>query len=353
MKRIILDCDLMKYPDSGLYHYCLNLGKYVQREMLKENRESLRFYVPSAARNAFDAGNKCIIEKSWHNKYFKPFLWNCDVWHAPFQSGRILKNKPARTKILLTIHDLNVLHEDKPDKERKESLERTQQLIDASDSIVCISHHCKKDVLAHMDTGNKPIHVIYNGTHHVEAPPVAPAGFHPSKPFVFALGYINKKKNFHALLPLLENEELELVLAGKLDEPDYIATMKMAAERSGVADRLHILGPVSEQDKAWYYQNALAFALPSIAEGFGAPVVEAMQFGKPIFLSHATSLPEIGGEVAFYFKNYEPDHMKAVFASGIKEYQRNGLAQKIMERGAHFNWEEKAKEYLKVYRSLY
>jgi glycosyltransferase involved in cell wall biosynthesis len=92
--------------------------------------------------------------------------------------------------------------------------------------------------------------------------------------------------------------------------------------------------------------------LPSLAEGFGAPVVEAMKFGKPLFLSNRTSLPEIGGDVAFYFKNFEPGHMQQVFAAGLIEYQRNGLQQKIMDRGNQFSWEQKAIEYLQVYRSM-
>jgi glycosyltransferase involved in cell wall biosynthesis len=120
----------------------------------------------------------------------------------------------------------------------------------------------------------------------------------------------------------------------------------------GVADRLHVLGPVSEADKAWYLKNCLAFSLPSLAEGFGAPVVEAMQFGKPLFLSNRTSLPEIGGDTAFYFDNFEPGHMQQVFEAGLHTYQQNGLAAKIMARGHAFNWKEKAQEYLAVYQSM-
>ena len=92
--------------------------------------------------------------------------------------------------------------------------------------------------------------------------------------------------------------------------------------------------------------------LPSLAEGFGAPVVEAMKFGKPLFLSNLTSLPEIGGDVAFYFNSFEPSHMHKVFAEGISQYQQNGRVNKIIERGNKFDWEEKAEEYLDVYRSM-
>jgi glycosyltransferase involved in cell wall biosynthesis len=353
MSKIILDCDLMRHKDSGLYHYCLNLGINVKRVFDKDKQDQISFYVPGAERNSFGADANVIIEKRWHRKLFKPFLWDCHIWHAPFQSGRIfVPHKNKRIKILLTIHDLNCLHEDKPDKERIESLRHTQKLIDRSDALVCISHHCKKDVLTYLDVKDKPVHVIYNGTHDVTVPPLKPAGYKPSKPFIFTMGYVNRKKNFHTLVPLLADNNLDLIIAGKLDEPDYINKMRVQSRKIGVSERLHILGPVSEEDKAWYLKNCLAFMLPSLAEGFGAPVVEAMKFGKPLFLSNLTSLPEIGGEAAFYFNNFEAEHMKWVFNEGMEEYNKNGLVNKIIQRGNEFSWNEKAEDYIKVYRSM-
>lgn len=353
MYKTILDCNLMRYRDSGLYHYCLNLGTYVKKALDKEQDGRISFYIPPAEKLSFGPGTESIIERKWHQKFLKPFLWDCDIWHAPFQSGRIIvPQKNKRVKVLLTIHDLNCLHEGKSPKEQRESLNKTQKLIDRADAIVCISHHCKSDVLAHMETGNKPVHVIHNGTHNVTVPPPAPAGYMPQHPFIFSMGYVNRKKNFHTLVPLLINDEVELVVAGKLDDADYVNSMRVQARKLGVAERLHILGPVSEEDKAWYLKNCMAFALPSLAEGFGAPVVEAMKFGKPMFLSNLTSLPEIGGDVAFYFNNFEPDHMQLVFNEGINQYRQNGLADKIIKKGNEFDWEQKAMEYLEVYRSL-
>ncbi len=350
--RIILDCDLMRYPNSGLYHYCLNLGNYVNRHLSTAGGTPLSFYVPGNEINNFDDPGNCIKERKWHHRWFKPFLWDCGIWHAPFQSGRIIPMRNKRIKVVLTIHDLNCLHEDKPARERRLSLQHTQRLIDRADAIVCISHHCRKDVLEHMDTGSKPVYVIHNGTHQVNIPPVSPSGYRPVKPFVFTMGYVNRKKNFHTLLPLLENSDLELLLAGRLDEPDYVENMKNTALGLGVSEQLKILGPVPESDKAWYFKNCMAFALPSLAEGFGAPVVEAMAFGKPLFLSNLTSLPEIGKEVAFYFNSFEPGHMQEVFRAGMAAYDRNGLAQKIIQRGNDFSWKEKAAEYCSVYTSL-
>jgi glycosyltransferase involved in cell wall biosynthesis len=107
------------------------------------------------------------------------------------------------------------------------------------------------------------------------------------------------------------------------------------------------------QKKSWYFNNCNAFAFPSISEGFGLPVVEAMSCGKPLFLSTRTSLPEIGGDVSFYFNDFNPEHIQNVFASGMKKYNANGLREKIKQRGTNFCWHKAAAEYLQVYRSLY
>ena len=226
MKQIILDCDLMRHRDSGLYHYCLNLGNYVTKALAADRQLGISMYVPAAEANTFCAGCEVVRERVWH-KTLKSFLWNCDIWHAPFQSGRMLRKKGGRGKNLLTIHDLNVLHEDKSDKERRDSLAKTQYLISNSDAIVCISEHTKSDVLQHMETGNIPIYVVHNGTHQVATPPAQPLSYRPQRPFIFSMGYVNRKKNFHTLIPLAAGGEQEINWknASRFPAGQYIAQL--------------------------------------------------------------------------------------------------------------------------------
>ena len=109
MYKIILDCDLMRYPDSGLYHYYLNLGTHVQR--ILEKMKAAWLLRASRREKSFGPNAACITERKWHEKFFRPYLWDCDIWHAPFQSGRVVPKPNGRIKVLLTIHDLNCLHE--------------------------------------------------------------------------------------------------------------------------------------------------------------------------------------------------------------------------------------------------
>ena len=351
MGKIILDCDLMRFPNSGLYHYCLNLGVYVNKLLFERGLGKMKFYVPRKEKYTFGDTGNTIVEENFH-RFFKPFLWDCKIWHAPFQSGRIVPYDNKQIKVVLTIHDLNPLHEGKPLEEQKKSLAHTQKLINRSNALVCISEFCKQDVLKNCDVKNKPIYVIHNGIHGVGEPQLHATSYKPLRPFLFGMGYVNRKKNFHVLLSLLQNTDIELIVAGRLDEPDYIESILSEARQKGVEDRFHVIGPVTENEKAWYLKNCKAFVHPSLAEGFGAPVVEAMSFGKPLFLSHLTSMPEIGGDAAFYFKSFESSHMQQIFFNGMMEYNNNGLSKKIIDRAKQFNWQLKAVEYLQVYKSL-
>lgn len=351
---LMLDCDLMRYRDSGLYHYCLNLGKAL-RPLAAEAGLEMGFYVPPAERSSFGDGLPVFPERSGWRSWWPPaFMRRCRVWHAPFQSGRIFpdRSRYPDCRVLLTIHDLNVLHEGKPAEEIRRSLAHTRSLLERADAVVCISEFCRQDVLRHAGPVNKPVYVIHNGTHEVGEPRLGAGSYRPQRPFLFGLGYVNRKKNYKVLLPLLENAGWELVIAGRLDEPDYVEAMRAEARQLGVEDRLHLTGPVSEEEKAWYLANCLGFVHPSLAEGFGAPVVEAMQFGKPLFLAHRTSLPEIAGEEAFYFHDFSPEHIRSVVEEGLICFGEEPRAERIRARGALYNWKEKARAYWAVYQTL-
>jgi glycosyltransferase involved in cell wall biosynthesis len=124
------------------------------------------------------------------------------------------------------------------------------------------------------------------------------------------------------------------------------------AKRLGVADRIFFAGPVSEAEKYWYLQQCAAFVFPSLSEGFGLPVIEAMHFGKPVLLSRATSLPEIGGSAAYYFDSFEPAHMSGLAAKAVQDVARNGKEAAIQQWAAQFSWEAAAREYCALYSRL-
>jgi glycosyltransferase involved in cell wall biosynthesis len=155
------------------------------------------------------------------------------------------------------------------------------------------------------------------------------------------------------LLPLLQNKpDLQLVIAGN-DSHAYVQEIKEKALALGVLSQLHFTGAVSDELKYTLYKNCYAFVFPSLSEGFGLPVIEAMLLGKPVFLSKLTCLPEIGGPEAFYWDNFEANDMCAAFEKGMMVYENNHeKAECIQQHAAQFSWEKAAKAYLELYDSL-
>ena len=352
MKRIIFDCERMKYPDTGLFHYCINLGNYLE-ENVDPHNEQLFFYTPRSQQSWSYSADNHITQNPLH-KFVMPPLHSFDIWHSTYQNTHYMPMLNKRIKVVLSIHDLNFLYDEKKTAAKQRNyLRYVQKLIDRADALVCVSEFGKNDVLRYCHVNNTPVYMIHNGSNMLLKPELTSRSYKPRKPFLFSIGVVNRKKNYHVLFPLLKNNTLELVIAGKYDDPGYLDFIQQRSQELGVAHNVRLLGSISEPEKSWYFNNCSAFAFPSISEGFGLPVVEAMSCGKPLFLSTRTALPEIGGDVSFYFNNFSPDHVQNVFMDGMKKYNANGLNEKIKERGHHFCWEKAAKAYLEVYRSLY
>jgi glycosyltransferase involved in cell wall biosynthesis len=342
----------MKYENTGLFSYCLQLGMHL-KPTVNPKYEELSFFTPPPAIGLFGNDNKYIPQHSLQ-KFCLPSLKSYHIWHATYQGSQYLPLLNKKIKVVLTIHDLNFLYDSKkPAFKKRKHLRHLQNNINRSSAIVCISEFCKKDVIKNCEVGNKPIYVIHNGTNSLEPPILLGNSYKPQTRFLFSIGVMERKKNFHVLLPLLQhNEDMELLIAGSPDDPDYMHYIKDSAKKLGVEEKVQMLGAISEAEKSWYYQNCYAFTFPSLAEGFGLPVAEAMSVGKPLFLSDKSALPEIGKDVAFYFPDFSAHQMQKVFTNGMKQYQNTGMKEEIKKRGTEFCWQKAAAQYLDVYRSL-
>lgn len=339
---VIIDCEKMKYPNTGLFFFCDMLSKAIADKC--NNPKELGFYVPQKYIGRW--GKDYYYKK----KIFldKICLYNPHkLWHTTFQLAHYI---PFNSKILLTVHDLNFLYEKSAQKQKK-YLAKIQKLVDRADRIVTISEFTKNDLLNHVDIKGKKIDVIYNGCNIYEGPIEEPE-LKPSSEFIFSVATILPKKNFHVLPCLLENNDLELILAGNRSE--YEKTIIEEAIKYGVEKRVHIVGPVSESIKHWYMKNCKAFVFPSIAEGFGLPVIEAMSYGKPVFLSRHTCLPEIGGNYAYYFnKDFNRSDMQIKFKQDLNNfYNGEKNPEEIKNYAKSFSWERAAEQYWEIYKEM-
>jgi len=268
-----------------------------------------------------------------------------DIWHCLQQDSHYLPSN-KNTKLILTIHDLNFLEKYKGSK-LKRRLNSLQKRVNKASAITVISKFTELIVRENLELHNIPVHVIPNGNSLKTVENAVKPKFITYTDFIFSIGVLSPRKNFHTLLPLLENnKELNLVIAGEADSDYSKQLMKMAA---GSKNRVHLVGTVDDAAKYWLYKNCKAFVFPSLSEGFGLPVVEAMSLGKPVFLSNLTSLPEIGGSEAYYWKHFEPQHMIDIFEKGMIDFSSDKeKAKRSMEWAKQFSWEDGAKAKLKL-----
>jgi glycosyltransferase involved in cell wall biosynthesis len=259
---------------------------------------------------------------------------------------------PPNSKLILTIHDLNFLYKYKGLK-KKLKLNALQRKVNSASAIVAISQFTANEIKQHLQIDEKKLHVIYNGVSLKSASSVVLPAFLHNQKYLFGIGIINPKKNFHVLLPLLQHKpDLKLVIAGN-DSHDYVNRIKEKALVLGVSAQVHFMGAVPDEMKYTLYKNCYAFVFPSLSEGFGLPVIEAMLMGKPVFLSKLTCLPEIGGPEAFYWDNFEENYMQTTFEKDMAVYERDhGKAERIQQHAAQFSWEKAAKAYLELYDGI-
>lgn len=343
---ILITLDSMRVAKTGLHAFGHSLG----REILRQGQATFEVnaYTYPIQRGFLGGAVGYVRHRRFHQWLF-PLSGRFDLVHFADQYCRF---GPARVqgKTIMTVHDLNQVHE-LPAGSRKLAryLRRMQIKIAGADQIVAISNFVAADVLRHFPEALGKISVIYNGADFSPAPAGHRPAVEPEGPFLFALGMVCAKKNFHVLVPLLRNNDRKLVISGIVKE-DYRQKILDEAAANGVSSRVIITGPVSQHDKDWYYANCEAFVFPSLAEGFGLPVIEAMHHAKPVFLSTLTSLPEIGADAAYYFDSFEPDRMAQVLEAGLADFAHGG-ADRVRRRAAQFTWQKAAAAYLDLYRT--
>jgi glycosyltransferase involved in cell wall biosynthesis len=351
MKNILIDAERTRYVHTGLYHFCRHLLHAIVNQSCGEEY-CLSTYAPEREWALLNNSMPLVKQYSLH-KFYQPFLDKFQLIHSTFQGTNYFPFC-LKGKVLLTVHDLNFLHEGRSAAVQKKCLGNLEKKLERADLVVAISNFVKKDLLQHTSVEPEKVKVIHNGCNILPGSDAELPAYRPAKPFFFTIGTVLAKKNFHVLPAMLLKNDFELVIAGILLVPEYAERIRQAARELGVEDRVHIVGAVSEAEKIWYLQHCQAFAFPSIAEGFGLPVIEAMHFGKPAILSTCTSLPEVGGKEAYYFERFDADHIAGRTMEVLDDYCRGGREKMraIMDWSSKFNWGRTAEQYLNEYKQL-
>lgn len=356
-------------PIGGVKQYIYDISRALVK-VDKENNYFL-FYndrkfintCPEAEEVVFPVKNKFL-----YDHYFFPRLlkkYPIDVLFCP----KCVIPLGINIKSVVTIHDL--LYFPLPDKYNFKEYKFLDTMymrffiprsIRKAAHIIADSENTKNDIIALFNTPPTKISVVHLGvssfvtkdikTNEVEA---ILNRFSIKKPFIFYSGTATRRKNLPVLIKALGSIKDKiphlLVITGGGTEKNI--PLKKIIEENRLTDRVRILGTVSLDVLLALYKGADMFVFPSLYEGFGLPVLEAMALGCPVICSNASSLPEVAGDAALLFDPNDVEqlaHHLLTLASNVA--LRNTLIEKGKARAKLFTWEKAAKKLVNIFSQV-
>lgn len=252
------------------------------------------------------------------------------------------------SRAVATFHDLFVMTGEYSTAEFR--VRFTGQARDAAgraDAIIAVSEFTKNQVVSLLGVEPAKVRVIHHGTRRLPPTP----GIDREK-IILNVGAIQKRKNIARLVEAFETVDLswKLVIAGAAGygSEEILGLI----ERSPAGGRITTTGYVSPQDLAAWYARATIFAFPSLDEGFGMPLLEAMTAGLAIITSNRSALPEVAGDAALLV---DPENCEAL-GEGLRRLTlQNDLRQELVRRSSEraqlFTWERAVRETWDVYQA--
>ncbi len=228
--------------------------------------------------------------------------------------------------------------------------------------IITPSHHAKREITTRLGIAAPKVTVIYEAADLRFHQPPAPATIEHvrtkhdlSRPFVFYVGGWEKRKNLPFLLKAFaaaKETTIDLALAGQTDETARVALLELATTL-GIGSQLRLLGRVSDEDLPALYAAALCFVYPSVDEGFGLQLCEAMAAGCPVLAANKTSLPEVLGTGGELFEVTEPSALgNLIRRVALDLGYRQELVRRAGNRSTDFSWRLAAAQTMEVYQRL-
>ncbi len=266
--------------------------------------------------------------------------FRADLFHALNQR---LDRRPAK-KVVCTFHDLFVLTAEYSSPEfRARFAEQARTAARNADLIIAVSHFTARQVIDLLHIEPSRVRVVPHGVH---APPRLQQ---PRENLVLFVGALQTRKNLVRLIEAFEAlpEDWRLVLAGA--PSGYGA----AAVLERVRPRIEVTGYLPALQLEQLYARASIFAFPSLDEGFGIPVLEAMAHGVPVITSNCSALPEVAGEAALLVNPLSTAEITTALERLASDTDlRQQLAGRGLERAKMFSWERAVTATYSVYREL-
>ena len=337
---------------ASLQHRVRGTGFYT-----KNLKDALLTYDKKNSYVFFSRGQAIPQADIVHYPYFEPFFLTLPIFHSQ--------------KTVVTVHDLTplVFPNNFPSGIKGIIKWNLQKLaLQKVDAIIADSESSKKDIVKFTNIPAEKIHVVYLAagnefkkiTFSESKKKELLKKYNLPEKFCLYVGDITWNKNLPRIVSAATEAKIPLVLVGKaLTVSEYDKTNPWNSDRNKVFELIknnpyiYRTGFVSDDDLVMLYNSAVVAVMPSLYEGFGLPIIEAMSCGCPVITSKEGSLPEVAGDAALYVDAYNTSSiangMKTFFSEleTQKKYAKMGLAQ-----SQKFSWEKVAKETSDIYNSL-
>lgn len=297
------------------------------------------------------------LERRWHTEDRRKLLGPPpDVYFSPFH------NAPDRwfPRLVCVFHDVSfrVHPEFSTEANRVYCEQQFDRAMRLAHRIVTVSHFSKAEIVKHMGTPADRIDVVHEAADPMfrrVAGAALPARFQPQlggAPFALYVGSVEPRKNLATLVTawaaIAKKTKARLAIAGGSGWKN--SAVYEAVDRHGLRDSVQFLGFVTDDELLALYNTCALFCYPTLYEGFGLPVIEAMSCGAPVVTSRVASLPEVGGDAVRYVGDPRDD--KALAAALLEVLEDTRLQERLrtagLARAATFSWDRAAKETLAI-----
>ncbi|MFN2118714.1 MAG: glycosyltransferase family 4 protein [Candidatus Promineifilaceae bacterium] len=357
----------LDFRRAGIHHYIAQVINHLPR--LNDQTEYLIY---TRDRTTIDdlTGSR-IVSSRWptEQRLFR-ILWEQSAWpfHAAREGLDLLHSMafvtPFVTRIpsIVTVYDLSFVHY--PDKfpilQRQYLQTQTARSVNQARRVITISEATRQDLYNYFNVPLEKTSVVYPGVdaHFRQIPEKSLNAFRVQnnlyKPFILHVGTLQPRKNIPALLiafAALENQDIDLVLAG--GKGWFYDEIFNQVNNLGLTDRVHFTGYVRDEELPFWYNAAKVLVFPSVYEGFGMPIIEAMACGTPVIAARSSSIPEAGGETALYFEPHDVEKLTQQLAEIIED---KNLLLKMRQSGLmqarKFAWNQAGVETAQVYAQV-
>ncbi len=332
-----------------LYHWLLSLQASNSSHKLTifpmigrlpelDHRQSVKPLLPTALHLAMLALNRGLF----------PLGPTCDVFHASNLARSLPRNAKA---ITATLHDLTTWT--MPEMHTRGNIASDQAfaetIVKKADRLIAVSEHTRQDAIKVLRIPGDKIDVIHHGVPEPyfqvtpqEADAVA-RKYKLERPYILFCATIEPRKNLDSLLdayallaPSLK-EMFDLVVVGMAGWASQATVERLKSSGNGV----RYLGYMAEKDMPGLTRGATVFVYPSLSEGFGLPVAQALAAGLPVITSSVASMPEIAGDAALLIDPKSTEELRAAMTRLLlSPSERESLSVKARRQAEHYRWED-------------